>query len=50
MLFVLTQSQHGSWKADASCSSRCQVHVPGFHQVLLMDVSNLPGAELSTPL
>lgn len=40
ILFILIKSQYFSWKTDASCRSHCQVHIPGFHQVILMDVLN----------
>jgi len=36
ILLILIKSQHCSWKADASC----QVHIPVFHQIILMDVLN----------
>lgn len=38
ILFILIKSQHCSWKADASCRTHCQVHIAGFHQVILVDV------------
>lgn len=38
ILFILIKSQHCSWKADASCRTHCQVHIPGFLQVILVDV------------
>lgn len=40
VLFILMKSQYFSWKTDDSCRSHCQLHIPGFHQVILMDVLN----------
>lgn len=40
ILFILMKSQYFSWKTDASCRSHCPLHIPGFHQVILMGVLN----------